>query len=150
MGARASDSAGPSPNRTAVAKASPTAKTSAVPSSPTVSSLGMSCGASVFSASTPQRASTMPSPAPVSATTRLSVSSSATSRRRLAPSDARMASSVCRAVPRTRMRLAMLAQAMSSTMPTAPNTAIMAGRTGPTMMSCSSATPAVVSVFSLG
>ena len=68
-----------------------------------------------------QPTSTTPSVPPRSASNRLSVMSCANSRPRLAPIDARTASSRCRAVPRASSRLATFTQAISSTKPTTPS-----------------------------
>ena len=63
----------------------------------------------------PHDASATPSAAPVPASTALSVNSCRTSRQRDAPSATRRLNSCRRAVPRAKRRLAMLAQAITST-----------------------------------
>ena len=68
---------------------------------------------------------------------RLSVSNCTPRRRRLAPSEARTASSCCRATARATSRLATLAQAITSTSATAAISTTSERRTGPTTCSCS-------------
>ena len=88
--------------------------------------------------------SATPSAPPRSDSTRLSVSSWRTIRRRPAPSADRTASSRSRAVARASSRLATFAQQISSTKPTTPRNSIEVSlRSLPIMVSCigSSATP---------
>ncbi len=101
-------------------------------SMPISSARGSSPGLSATTERTPQYASSRPSTPPASASSRLSVSSWRTSRSRLAPSAVRTAISFERAAARASNRLATLAQAMSSTNPTAPSSTSSAGRTSPT------------------
>ena len=72
--------------------------------------------------------SATPSAPPIAASIRLSDSSCANSRPRLAPMAARTASSRWRALPCASIRLATLAQAISSTKPTAPSSSQSADR----------------------
>ena len=90
-----------------------------------------------------------PSAHPMADSTRLSVSSWRMTRRRPAPSAARMASSRVRTVARASSRLATLAQQMRSTKPTTARKSIDVSRSSrPTSASCSgsSATPRPVLV----
>ena len=88
----------------------------------------------------PPRASRTPSTPPASASTRLSESSVPAICPRLAPSAVRTANSCCRVSARTRHRFATLAHAMSSTMPTVPNTIQSRRLTSPMMSSDSGCT----------
>ncbi len=92
-----------------------------VPSSPMSPTLGALCGAAATSASMPQRATRTPSAPPMAESSRLSVSSCLMSRARPAPSARRTAISRDRAEARASSRLAMFAQAISSTNATAPS-----------------------------
>ena len=79
--------------------------------------LAASGGSSDAISASVHRATTRPAMPPSTASTHDSVSSCTSRWRRLAPSDSRMAISVARPAPRASSRLAMFAQAMSSTMP---------------------------------
>jgi hypothetical protein len=79
-----------------------------------------STGSTAIRASPSHTASSAPSAPPSRATTALSTSVCCTSRQRLAPTAARTLISRWRPVARASIRLATLAQAMSSTTPTMP------------------------------
>ena len=83
------------------------------------------------SARTPAYASSRPTAPPARLTSTLSVMSCWSRRSRVAPSAVRTAISFERVAARARSRLATLAQAMSSTNPTAPSSTSSAGRTFP-------------------
>ena len=74
-----------------------------------------------------QRATTRPSAPPSAASSADSVSSCRTSCQRLAPIDSRTAISLARAAPRASSRLAMLAQAISSTNAVTPSSSVSGG-----------------------
>ena len=95
------------------------------------------------SRSRPAAASAKPRAPPKSASSVLSVSSWRTSRPRPAPSAARIASSRLRRSMRDSIRLATLAQAISSTQPTAPSSTSSVGRARSVSSSPSPTTPAV-------
>jgi len=78
-------------------------------------------GASPTRSRTPQSENTVPSPPPISAMIRLSASTCRERRKHPEPSAERTANSRARAVPRASNRLLILAQAISSTQPTAPS-----------------------------
>ncbi len=63
----------------------------------------------------------IPSTPPTDASARLSIRNCVNICRREAPTEARTATSLCRAAPRASSRFATLAQAISSTKPTAPS-----------------------------
>ena len=108
-----------------------------VASTATASSRGIPCGLSDTRNATPHTASSSPSAPPASERITHSVSSWRTSRPRPAPSAARTAISDSRAAARASSRLATLAQAMSSTKPTAPSRTSTERRMSPTIASCS-------------
>ena len=126
-----SRTAGATPKSSPVTTESPSAKASARPFTAISSSRGWSPGSSACSARTPHTASPSPSAPPASASSTLSVSSWRTSRRREAPSAARIATSRSRVATRASIRLATLAQAISRTSPTAPRKTSSAGRISP-------------------
>ena len=74
-----------------------------------------------------QRATTRPSAPPIAASRADSVRSWRTTCQRLAPIDSRTAISLARAAPRASSRLAMLAQAISSTKPVTASSSVSAG-----------------------
>ena len=74
-----------------------------------------------------QRATTRPSAPPIAASRADSVRSWRTTCQRLAPIDSRTAISLARAAPRASSRLAMLAQAISSTKPVTASSRVSAG-----------------------
>jgi len=92
-------------------------------------------GEAATSALTAQDASISPSPPPAAAITTLSVSNCRTRRIRLAPRAVRSAISLRRDAARASSRLATLAQAMSSTTPTAPSNTNSARPVSPTISS---------------
>ncbi len=123
--------AGARPTRRPVIRVSTAAAAKTAASTRTSFSRGASAGARATSASTPHMPSSRPATPPAAAMTRLSVASCRTIRPRLAPSAMRVASSRRRPDARASSRLAMLAQAMSSTKVTAPASATSAGRICP-------------------
>ena len=74
-----------------------------------------------------QRATTRPSAPPIAASSADSVRSWRTTCQRLAPIDSRTAISLARDAPRASSRLAMLAQAISSTKPVTASSRVRAG-----------------------
>ena len=94
-------------------------------------SRGIDVGPSSTNARTIQNATPAPAAPPSIPRTRLSVSSCATSWRRLAPRAARTATSRARAWPRASSRFATLAHAIRSTNVTEPNTVTRVGRMPP-------------------
>ena len=125
---RTARSAGASPNRSAATTVTTAANRNAPASSDTFSIRGRLAGPSALITRIPCQARRRPSTVPAAASTRLSVSIWATMRPRPLPIAARTAISRPRSEARTRSRLAMLAQAISSTKPTAPSSASSAGR----------------------
>jgi hypothetical protein len=93
---------------------------------------------------------TTPSTPPIADTTRLSVTSWRTMRPRPAPSAARIASSLWRAVPRASCRCATLTHAISRTSPTAASSVQSAGRTSSKSLSSSGTSVAVWPLFVSG
>ncbi len=85
--------------------------------------------------SIPQLASTTPKIPPTAASKRLSASNCCTNRQRLAPNEARMASSRRRLRARDNNRFAKLNDATKSMQPTDPCSSSSAGRCFPTMSS---------------
>ena len=103
---------------------------------------GTSGAAPATSRCTPQLASRAPAAPPARARITLSTSAWRMSRQRGAPSAARTANSRSRDAARASIRLATLAQAMSSTSDTAPKTIRMVRREPPTTCSLSGTTVA--------
>ena len=95
----------------------------------------MPFGRSQTSRSLPHDAISRPMAPPAIASMALSVSSCRMRRRRPAPSAARIAISDCRDAARASIRFATLAQAISSTRPTAPSSTSSAVRVSPMMCS---------------
>ena len=114
-------SAGNRPNSSPVLIASRPANPSMRGSSLKVTSANPSGGMNVPIRSSVHFATSTPPTAPITASSTDSVSSCRTSCQRLAPIDSRTAISAARPVPRTSSRLAMLVQAMSSTVPVTAN-----------------------------
>ncbi len=132
---RVACSAGAKPKSRPSRRVIPPVKASTAPSMPMASILGRLIGLEATSALIARYA--MPSPAapPTAESNTLSVSSCRASRQRPAPIAVRIAISRCRAVARASSRLARLAQAISSTKPTAPMSTSSAGRILPTTCS---------------
>jgi hypothetical protein len=121
-------SAGTRPKNIAVIVLAHTANSSASPSTRTASRRGRLAGFNHVNARMPVPAIRSPTMPPPAASTRLSVDSWRSSRPRLAPSAPRTAISRSRTVARARSRCATFAHAMTSTNPTAANSARSAGR----------------------
>ena len=130
-GERARRSAGARPKRTPVRSASAALNPSTRPSSPASSIRGMLAGSRAASPSRPRTASATPRTPPAAESRRLSMRSCRKIRVRPAPSAVRIATSRRLPSARARRRLATLAQAISSTNPTAPKRTSSAGRTSP-------------------
>ena len=145
---RVACSAGITPAMSPESSEIPSANPSTAGSSRTSSSRGMVFGASATRASTPHAASSTPKRPPPSESRTASVKSCRTMRARPLPSAARIANSRSRAAPRARSMLATLAQAMSSTMITAPSSASRTGLTGPTRSSSRGAARRVMPLWS--
>ena len=128
-------SAGTKPKMKAVKNESPSVKASTRGSSPIWSSRGMLPGFNLTRRSRLLQASVRPAAPPMSARMKLSASNCRIMRDRLAPNAARIDISFWRVSPRASKRFATLAQAMSSTNPTAPNNTSNARRTLPTIES---------------
>ena len=130
--------------------ATPPVKARTVPLTLTSLSRGRFSGPSVLRSSTPQKARTIPAAPPASANKTLSVSICRTSRRRPAPSAARIAISLVREVLRASKRLATLAQAMRRTSATAPRRISRAARASPTSAVCRGTSRMLQPVFESG
>ena len=113
-------------------------------------SLGRFEGASDCSAWMPHAASSRPAAPLAAASTRLSVSICLISRRRPAPSAARIASSFCREAARVSRRLATLAQAMRRTNATVAKRINSGCRTSPTISSCIGTSRTPMPAFTFG
>ena len=120
MRTRDSRSAGTSPKSSAVGTSSAAVTASTVRFSVTGELAGTDSGRFATMASSESQASSTPSAAAGIARTTLSVSNCRIRRPRPAPSDARTASSDCRAAPLASSRPATLTTAMSRIRPTAP------------------------------
>ena len=118
---REARSAGKMPKRSPVATESAAVYASTRPSSSKVIQYGTSTPRVETSQCSHQVPTSTPAAPPASAISTLSVSSCRTMRPRPAPSAARTAISRRRAAPRARSMLPTLAQAISSTKPTAPS-----------------------------
>ena len=123
--------AGRIPNRIPVASEAPKANTKSRASNRASWSLGMLSGPSRAASSVAPRASTSPAAPPASDRIVLSARSCPAMRPRVAPMAARTASSFRRPVPRASSKLATLAQAISSSNPTAPARISRGWRAGP-------------------
>jgi hypothetical protein len=121
-------SAGSAPNSMPVRTETASVKASTGPSMPTSLARVVKRAVKATSRSRPAAASASPITPPISASSVLSVSSWRTSRPRPAPSAARIASSRLRRSMRDSIRFATLAQAISSTQPTAPSSTKSVGR----------------------
>ena len=118
-------------------------------SRPIWSARGTVAGISCRSTRTPAHARPSPTPAPDTASSPLSTSDCRTSARRPAPRAARIEKSRAVRADRASMRFDTLAQAMSSTSPTAPSSTHNVRPTAPTTCSCAGTSrtphPALVS-----
>ena len=121
-------SAGSAPNSMPVSTETTSVKPSTVASMPTSLARVVKRAVKATSRSRPAAASPRPITPPMIASSVLSVSSWRTSRPRPAPSAARIASSRLRRSMRESIRFATLAQAISSTQPTAPSSTRSVGR----------------------
>ncbi len=121
-------SAGARPKSSPVKSDSSSVKPSTLPSMPMAVAGGRLLSLSDSSAGTPQSARRMPSAPPASARRTLSARSCRTRSAGEAPSATRTAISRARDAARASCRLATLAQAMSSTSPTAPRSTNIARR----------------------
>ena len=113
--------AGASPNSSPTTIDTPMLNSSTSPFSfgATVSTVPRDCSTNAESESVNRNASSSPATPPATDSTRLSLNSCRTRRPRLAPIASRTAISLRRSAARESSRLAMLAHAVSSTMPTA-------------------------------
>ena len=142
--------AGADPKMPATTTERANVKATTRPSIDTSSSRGMLAGASATKTLVAATASSRPMAAPTSDSTRLSVTSCCTIRRRPAPSDARRANSESRPLARTRSRLATFAQAISRTKPTTPRNVHSVPLTSPTTAVRSATMRRPQSLFSVG
>jgi len=128
--------AGASPNNTVASKVAKAVKPIAQPSSGTPSAMrGSPAGASLTSHASPAAATSSPPNPPAVASTKLSVSNWRVICQRPAPNAARSANSRARKDARASSRLAMFAQPISSTKPTAPSRTSSVLRESPTRIS---------------
>ncbi len=139
---------GTSPSRIEVTMESTSAKVITKKFTRIFSARGICPCPSATIASTPHAANTAPSTAPPMASTKLSVTHCCTSRQRLAPSAARTANSFSCAVARASIMFTTLAQAISSSMPTAPRSKSNAGRIRSVTAACSGTSVASFAVMS--
>ena len=142
--------AGNSPNRIPESTAAAALNSSTRRSTVASSIRGSPSGAIVWKPRSSPNARPHPLAPPATATSRLSVSARRTRRKREAPSAARTAISRSRPTARANSRLAILAQAISSTASTAPNSASEAARASPTCRSRSGRTRSVTSLRNCG
>ncbi len=148
--AREERSAGNRPKSRPVARDSPRMNATARPSSATSSRRGRLRGLSTRSTETLARARRRAARPPEPASTRLSASHCRTSRLRLAPRAARIATSLPRESPWASRRLVTFAQAIRRTNATDPARTSRAGRTRLTTGSCSASTFTAMPAFDSG
>ena len=141
-------SAGTSPEMSPLKIASRATNPSDCQSIPASDNRGVSAPSADFNTARNRNVKASPNPPPASANTTLSVKSWRNIRPRDAPSETRSAISLERATDRESNRLATLAQAISSTKPTAHNSNISLRRTSCTRSSCNVRT--VASAFQVG
>ena len=134
---RAAWSAGTMPKSRPVSRDAPRAYAITCRSTAMFASRGRPAGARVCRSSVHHAATSRPAAPPIRPSSRLSVSIWRSSRRRPAPSAARIASSRCLEAARVSSRFATLAQAISRTKHTAPSRMISGRLTSPTISSCS-------------
>ena len=134
------DRAPTKPNPTATSEIASPTNTNTRASILTSCALGTIDGPSASSRSTPQFTNTSPDAAANTASTRPSTSNCLTIFQRLAPSAARIASSLCRLAERINNRFATFAHAISSSNPTANSSTSSARRLPPTISSCKGVT----------
>ena len=132
--------AGAIPNATPVSKETASTNSNTWPSTLTLSSLGIASGLIAARTRTPNTASSRPAPPPNNASVRLSVRNWRNISQRPAPRAVRSAISSRREAARASSMWLTLAQAISSTKPTAPRSTSRAGRMSPTTFSRSERT----------
>jgi len=134
------ESEGTSPNSIVVRNDRPIVNASTVPSTPASASSGLRNGISDTNACTSSQEQYNPSVPPAAARIMDSERNCCTSRRLLAPSAMRTATSSCRSNDRASRNCAVFAHAISSTIATAPNSSKRNRPVSPTIAPCNGRT----------